>query len=314
MTSVMLTGASGFIGRQCLAVLQSKGYEVHAVSRQRLAWPTSPDTYWHQVDLLTLGSPTDLISRVKPTLLLHLAWCATPGSFWVAPENVEWIRASLELLTAFAKHNGKRVTVAGSCTEYDWTAGECAEDTALLKPSTLYGTSKDALAKVLHSWSGTIGLSHAWGRIFHLYGPFEHPSRLVAYGVRCLLEGRPALCSGGSQIHDFSYVEDVAGALVTLLEAGVQGPVNIGSGTPVAVRDVLSEIGRQIGRPDLLRFGARDSDPETARIWANTQRLSKEVGWSPRYDLTSGIEQTIEWWRKKITTAGMPFAPENGCV
>jgi nucleoside-diphosphate-sugar epimerase len=312
MSSVMLTGASGFIGRQCLALLQAREYTVHAVSRRRLAWPISPNVQWHEVDLLASGAPTDILSKVKPELLLHLAWCATPGSFWTTPENVEWVRSSLELLTTFAKNNGKRIVVAGSCTEYDWTAGECAEDTALLKPSTLYGASKDALAKVLHSWHRTAGINYAWGRIFHLYGPFEHPSRLVAYGVRCLLEEQPALCSGGGQVHDFSHVEDVAGALVALLESGVQGPVNIGSGTPATVRDVLTEIGRQIGRSDLIRFGARESGGEPARIWANIEKLSKEVGWSPRYDLTSGIEHTIEWWRKEMAKAQLPLNAARG--
>jgi nucleoside-diphosphate-sugar epimerase len=122
----------------------------------------------------------------------------------------------------------------------------------------------------------------------------------VAYAIRSLLMGEPALCSDGKQILDFIHVEDAASALVALLESEVQGPVNIGSGNPVAVRDVLEEIGRELGRTELIRMGARAASSQPDRFWANNQRLVTEVGWSPQYNLASGIAQTIAWWRNTI--------------
>ena len=90
---------------------------------------------------------------------------------------------------------------------------------------------------------------------------------------------------------------DVASAFVQLLESDVTEAVNIGSGNPVEVREVLNEVGRQIGQPQLIRLGARPSPANTTRLWANTVKLAKEVGWVPHYDLASGIKQTIEWWK-----------------
>jgi nucleoside-diphosphate-sugar epimerase len=116
------------------------------------------------------------------------------------------------------------------------------------------------------------------------------------------LKGDPALCSEGKQILDFTHVEDAATAFVALLESELQGPVNIGSGNPVSLRVVLEEIGRQLGRSDLIRFGARTTSSEPDRYWANVQRLVKEAGWVPHYDLENGIKQTIAWWRN---TAGI---------
>jgi nucleoside-diphosphate-sugar epimerase len=296
MKKVLVTGASGFIGRHCLPMLVAKGYEVHALSR-RLPAKSLPDVVWHEFDLLKPGCTAKLFTEVQPACLLHLAWYAVPGKFWEARENIEWVRASLEVLCAFADNGGERMVAAGSCSEYDCSAGECKEDTTPLLPATLYGISKHALEMILHSSSRQTSLSSASGRIFFLYGPHEHPSRLVAYVVQSLLRGEPALCSDGRQILDFMHVEDAASAFVALLESAVQGPVNIGSGNPVAVRDVLQEIGEQLGRPELIRFGARSSMLEPCRFWANTQRLTGEVNWTPHYDLTQGIEQTIEWWR-----------------
>jgi nucleoside-diphosphate-sugar epimerase len=302
MKRVLVTGASGFLGRHCLPILVAKGYDVHGLSR-RPPVTTLPEICWHELDLLKPGYPGELFSKVRPNYLLHLAWYAVPGKFWEAQENVEWVRGSLEVLRAFAENGGMRMVAAGSCAEYDCSAGECTEHKTPLRPTTLYGTSKHALERIIHSSSRQTNLSSAWGRIFFLYGPHEHPSRLVAYAVRALLRSEPALCSEGKQILDFMHVADAASAFVALLESEVQGPVNIGSGNPVAVRDVLQEIGQQLGRLALIRFGARSSVSESHQCWANTERLVNEVGWTPQYDLTRGITQTIEWWRDSADIA-----------
>lgn len=297
MSRILVTGASGFIGRHCLPYLTEQGFQVHGLARRPPKAPIASSVIWHDQNLLRPGASDEIIRRVQPDYLLHLAWHTIPGQYWKAPQNVQWVRASLELLWAFEANKGKRVVMAGTCAEYQQNAGECFEERTPLVPDTLYGTCKHGLERILQGFSRQTGLSSAWGRVFFLFGPFEHPSRVVAYVVRSLLQGKTALCSNGEQLLDFLYVKDVASAFVSLLMGECQGAANIGSGRPIALSDVLQEIGRQIGRPELIRLGAIQAGTGTRSLWANTQRLSREAGWRPNYELERGIEQTIEWWR-----------------
>ena len=298
MKKILLTGATGFIGRHCLPLLSAGGYEVHAVST-RDASGGSSDIHWHKVDLLDSLQLQDLVADVMPSHLLHFAWYAVPGKYWASLENIRWVQSSLELLQAFVANGGKRAVMAGTCAEYDWKYGYCSEKVTPLAPTTLYGTCKHSLQIMLDGLSKQTGISSAWGRIFFLYGPYEHQDRLTSSVIRSLLMGERARCSHGNQIRDFLYVQDVADAFVTLLESGVEGPVNIGSGRPVALKYIIRKIYEKIINRDGIEFGAvpvPSDDPPL--LVADIRRLTKEVDWAPKYSLDQGLDETISWWEK----------------
>jgi nucleoside-diphosphate-sugar epimerase len=297
VTRILLTGATGFIGSQALRLLAQQGHEVHAVSSAPPENADGASIHWHRADLLEDGA-VRVVEEVEPEQLLHFAWYAVPGQFWEAPENLDWVAASLRLLRAFAAAGGSRAVVAGSCAEYDWSDGRCVEAETPLRPSTLYGSCKHALQSVGAAFAREAGFSFAWGRIFFVYGPHEHPDRLVAGVVRSLLAGEPAACSSGRQERDFLHAEDVASAFASLLASGVEGPVNIASGHVASVREVVETIGDLTGRPELIRLGElpdRPGDPPL--LIADVGRLRDEVGWTPALSLREGLERTVDWWR-----------------
>ena len=298
MSRVLVTGASGFIGHNAVGELSSQGHEVHAVSSRVKG---EAEARWHRADLLQPGTAAELINSVQPELLLHFAWYAEPGKYWTSPENVRWVEASLALLRAFQAAGGQRAVMAGTCAEYDWSVpGVMSEGGHPLGPSTLYGHSKTALCEVAEAFAGETGLSFAWGRIFFLYGPREHPGRLVSSVARALVAGQEAKTSEGSQIRDFMHVADAAGAFAALLLSPVKSVVNIGSGEPVTVREVVEQIAAAAGRPDLVRAGAlpqREGEPP--EIVADASRLREEVGFARRHTLAEGVEDTVAWWRNR---------------
>ena len=294
---VLVTGAGGFIGRHCLPVLISNGFEVHAAD---IFVPEEKcyGLHWHQVDLLDTKQSYELLATICPTHLLHFAWYAKPCDYWNSLENIRWVEGSLHLLRIFHMNGGKRVVMAGTCAEYDRRYGYCSEHVTPLVPLTLYGTCKNALQHLLKEFSRMTGLSSAWGRIFFLYGPYENPNRLVSSVICALLKGEPARCSHGNQIRDFLHVEDVASAFVALLESDVMGPVNIASGQPVALKDVIYKIADKLGRCDLVQLGALPAQDNEPRVLiADVGQLSEKVRWQPKFDLDMGLEQTITWWK-----------------
>jgi nucleoside-diphosphate-sugar epimerase len=300
---VLVSGGSGFIGRQCLRPLVESGCTVHAVSRRP---PSVADDRltWHTADLLRVGQARQLVAAVRPTHLLHLAWYAEPGAYWTAIDNYHHVRAGLELLEAFADSGGQRAVIAGTVAEYDWRYGYCREELTPLAPTTAYGVCKHALQLMASTLARDAGLGFAWGRVFWLYGPHEHPARLVASVICALLRGQAALCSSGEQRRPFLHVADVARAFVALLFSDVTGAINIASADPVPVREVVETVARQLGARELLRIGAlRQAANEPPLLAADTRRLTQEVGWSPVFDLESGIADTIAWWRTQLSTA-----------
>jgi nucleoside-diphosphate-sugar epimerase len=295
---VLLTGAAGFIGSHCVRPLIDRGYEVHAVSRSPRSVDGSGAT-WHEVDLLQPGAARGLVDRVRPSHLLHLAWFVVPGKLITAPENFDWVSASFELVRGFAEAGGTRLGVCGSGYEYDWAHGYCTEGLTPCAPDTVYGACKHALHEMVRTFAAGRELSAAWPRVFFLYGPKEHPERLVSSVIRSLLRGEPARCSHGRQIRDYLHVQDVADGLVAVLDSEVQDAVNVSSGQATTLREIASTIGRLTGRPELVQLGVLPARANDVPLVVGSNAKAAALGWQPKYDLESGLLQTIEWWREQ---------------
>lgn len=300
MKRVLLTGATGFIGRYAISVLLEKGYEVHAVFHAGRPTVTNvPQLFWHQCNLMDTAQQRRVMEEAKPTHLLHLAWYTIPGKFWTSFENLRWLQASIDILMNFTASGGERAVLAGSCAEYDWSYGFYSEEVTPLRPSSLYGACKHSLQQILRFVSQQTGLSSAWGRIFFLYGPYEHQSRLVPTVINSILRGCVAKCTHGRQIRDFLFVEDVASAFVALLESSIEGPINIASGKPVAIRKIVKWIAEYLGQPDSVALGALPAPAAEPRfLVADVSKLKYELSWFPKYSLDKGLEATVTWWQK----------------
>jgi nucleoside-diphosphate-sugar epimerase len=305
---VLVTGATGFIGRHVLEPLLARGFEVHATYRGSRS--DHGAVIWHKIDLLDSASVATLASEVKASHLLHLAWYAEHGKFWTSERNVLWLEASLALARHFAAAGGRRMVAVGTSAEYQITETPSVEEVTPLIPATLYGAAKLALATTLGRWAPTRGVSLAWARVFHLFGPGEHPDRLVPALTRAALTQSPLDCGPGEQARDFLHAADVAEACAAILAHSIEGPVNIGSGQPVRVSELVALIEAATGSKGIARLGARRANTVDARFLApDVTRLRREVGWTPGRELEESLRENVAWWSSQLaaaTTAGSP--------
>lgn len=307
MSRVLVTGGSGFVGLPTLARLVETGAEVHALTTRRSP-PELPGVRWCAADLADAAAVEAVLDELRPERLLHLAWYVEHGRFWEAPENVVWVERSLRLLRAFARAGGQRALMLGTCAEYDWSVAEgpLHETVSPIGPLTLYGVAKDALRRVSCAYCELEGLELAWGRLFFVYGPRESPGRLVPSVIRALLAGERVPTTAGAQRRDFLHVDDLARAIVAVMEDPLVGPVNLARGQAVAVAEIVDQIALEIGRPELVQRGSLPDRPgEPELLLADVGRLRDEVGFVPCVSLAAGLADAVEYWRPLGSSAAV---------
>lgn len=296
---LLLTGATGFVGRHVLAALPN-GFELHCVSRKT---GSKENAIWHQADLRDSKAAADLIREVQPTHLAHLAWNTEHGKFWHAQDNIAWRDAGIEMASAFAECGGRRLIIAGTGAEYTTDAispiDELSND---LSPATLYGQAKRDFFLAASGIAAAHKVSFSWPRIFNAYGEDEPVGRLVPSIINAILRGEPAKCSSGIQQRDFVDSRDLGGAIAKLIFSEVEGPVNLGSGQDATIGDIARLIGDLMGRSDLIALGALpDREGEPAIQVPDLKRMRDDLKYKPKINHKRGLQDAIGWWRAKLS-------------
>lgn len=310
MKKVLLTGSTGLIGKYAIEPLLEAGFEVFAVStkgrgnrkeeRENLStirpFNHSTNINWIQADLLNFSDIKRIFEEVKPDYLLHFAWDTRPGIYLEDNSNFDWLKSSLEMLKQFKAQGGKRAVFAGTCFEYEFeyeTIGAPLKEDAKLNPTSTYAKCKNHLRELSELYSAKNDLSFGWGRIFYVYGENEQEKRLIPFVIKTLSENNEFKTSSGDLIKDYMFAGDIAGAFVKFLDSNVEGCVNICAGIPVTVADMALTIARKIGKEHLVKLEPKPSK-EPGRILGDNTRLTKEVGFVPKYSLSEGIDIVLK--------------------
>ncbi len=258
--TVLLTGATGFVGHQVLCTLADYPVQVRAVVRE--GWQGQLVNGMTNEQVITTGDlfaeSADWWANVCSGVdtIIHVAWYTEPGKYLQSSKNIDCLIGSLNMAKGALQAGVRRFIGIGTCFEYDLTAGLLSVETPL-KPLTPYAAAKAATFTALSQWLPSQGIEFLWGRLFYLYGEREDPRRLIPYLRSRLAVGKPAELTSGNQIRDFIDVTE-AGRMITEKALGSdQGVINICSGVPVTVKQFAEKIADEYGRRDLLKFGAR---------------------------------------------------------
>ena len=163
-----------------------------------------------------------------------------------------------------------------------------------LRPSSPYSASKASGDLFILSYVRTYGVDAKIVRPSNMYGPYQHPEKLIPRTVVRVLLGRPAVIYGdGGDVRDYLYVEDFCEALDIIIERGRHVTYNVPGGNPRAVREVVESVIRILGRGEVRWGRAR---PGGDRAYAMEGRRVAELGWRPKTPWEVGLRRTVEWY------------------
>ncbi|MGE8064024.1 NAD-dependent epimerase/dehydratase family protein [Pseudomonas sp. NPDC089569] len=279
--NVLVTGATGFVGRHLVAALLARGCSVRAVARNAQTAASMPwikDVEFVAADIhaadLGIAALTDGIDA-----LAHLAWPGLPN--YRALFHIEHnLMADYRFIKDVVEAGVTQVLVTGTCFEYGLQSGPLSE-TVEPQPANPYGLAKHSLHRFLRSLQQTHAFTLQWARLFYLHGAGQNPNSLLAALDRAIEAGEPVFnMSAGEQLRDFLAIETAAGYLAAILrKRDFDGVINCASGQPVSVRALVEQRLRERGVALQLNLGHYPYPThEPLAFWAVTERLQQLLG------------------------------------
>lgn len=290
MTRALVTGAGGFLGRHLCARLLADGWEVWGTVRPGAFGP--PGVQALPVDLTDPLALLPAVRTAEPEVAFHLAAARAKAS---AQERVVTAQVNtmsgLHLVEALSE-SCRAVVRVGSSTEYAESPGPMDEQTPL-QPRGFFGGTKAAGSLLLAAAAGERGVRSAVLRAFQVYGPQDHPGRLVPTVLRAAAEGTELPLTAPGQRRDWVHVDDVVeaclrAALADDLPAGQV--LNVGTGVQTANEELVALVEQVTGREIRSCVGAHPGRSWDAASWVADPSLARALlGWEPEVDLREGL-------------------------
>ncbi|MBK5355253.1 NAD(P)-dependent oxidoreductase [Pseudomonas sp. TH41] len=278
---VLVTGATGFVGRHLVEALLACGCEVRAVARNaetaaNLPWINAVEFVAadiHAVDL-DIAALTDGIDA-----LAHLAWPGLPN--YQALFHFEHnLMADYRFIKNAVEAGVSQVLVTGTCFEYGLQSGPLSEQTEP-QPSNPYGLAKNTLRLFLENLQRVQPFTLQWARLFYLHGAGQNPNSLLASLDRAIDAGDERFnMSAGEQLRDYLAINTAAGYLAAILQQrDFDGVINCASGKPMSVRALVEQRLRERGASIHLNLGHYPYPThEPMAFWGVTDRLQQLLG------------------------------------
>jgi nucleoside-diphosphate-sugar epimerase len=273
----LVTGGRGFIGRHLLSRLVAQGAEVHATTRSATP-PTesdiAPHVRWWRVDLADAAATEELVTRLQPDVVIHLAGRAdgTRRLDAVVPILTDTLLTTVSVLAAAARLPRSKVVVAGSVED-----GDHQPDV-----HSPYAASKAAAATYASLFHGLWQLDVTVLRLAMVYGPDDpNAHRLIPSVVAAFADGRRPAVSSGTRRIDWVFVDDVVDAFLAAADGGC-GVYDIGSGTLVSIRDTVRMVAAAMGTAIAPAFGAVGDRPLERELRADPKPALAALGWRHR--------------------------------
>lgn len=305
----LITGAAGFVGRHLGRYLGEQGIDVHGLDLPGVSRPLDSSVAWHSCDITQAAQVADVVDRVRPEYVFHLAALIKSRSVTdLLTVNVGGTQNVLDALLAIRPD--ARVLVAGSSAEYGLVQGNelLIQEDSTLCPLNLYGISKIAQGLLATRYFYCYGLSVVRTRTFNLVGPGEPDSLVCSAFARQIIEIQgglraPVLEVGNLEsVRDFLDVRDAVRAYFEVAQNGRSGEVyNVCSGVGIHIQDVLDLLfSLSAVRAEIKPKGEFSTVCDVPRQVGDHNRLSAVTGWRPSISLSQSLMDLLLYWQQAL--------------
>ena len=305
----LVTGADGFIGSHLTEILVDMGYQVKALSQynsfNNWGWLESINCK-DRIEIVTgdIRDPYFCNKIVKGVdMIFHLAALIAIPYSYVAPDSYvdTNIKGTLNICQA-AKENGNIRVIHTSTSEVYGTAQYVPIDEKHpLQSQSPYSATKIAADAMAMSFYNAFDLPVTIARPFNTYGPRQSARAVIPTIITDIANGEKMIKLGDlTPTRDFNYVEDTCRGFVALSESDktIGEVVNIGSNFEISIADTLNII-KDLMQSDVEfitdKKRIRPEKSEVFRLWCDNKKIEKLTGFKPQFDITQGLQKTIEW-------------------
>lgn len=279
-TKILVTGGSGFIGTNLIKLLIKKNFDVYVLENEKKIFIKEEKKLFSSIN--DIAKVYKFISKIKPDILVHLAWSKIPN---FSPINNKYnFKIQKRFLKMIEKTEIKKIFISGTCLEYGNSFGKVKES-SIVKNLQSFAYYKDRLRK--YCFNILRKKKVVWGRVFYVYGKGQKKTsliNLVAKKNKIYLKEPFTFC-------DFIHVQDVCSAIIFLINSNYNRIINISSSFPVSVIDFCLIVKKVLNSKKILI-----QCNENGKIKGNwgDNFLLKKLGWRPVYQLTKGIRESIK--------------------
>lgn len=295
---ILVTGASGFLGKKIVASSINRGIEVHALGRTSAA----EKMQFHKADVCDRNAVLQIMRDVQPTHVLNLAskGGTRDGSTLLDLLTVNTVGTDNMLFAASQLSAKPHVFILGTAYEYETSMAPLSED-AHLNPKSPYAISKTASAYCMTQYADVLPMQYL--RLFNIYGPGDRSARIIPYIVDCAQKSKAIELTGCEQLRDFMFIDDLVEILFRLFTRQEHPPaglntLNVGTGIQIKLKELVHAVVSNLesrGIATQVIFGAipyRKEDP--MMCVANNTKLLEMIGEFVFSSLENGVRKTLD--------------------